>query len=143
GAVVPVLFRAAGSSPGVPAGLGIAAVSTLGWLGFLVGPAAIGFAAGIVGLRAALGIVVVATAMVALLSRSASRQGEIVPGLAFEPHAVLSDLDGVLVDSGPTIEDTWRRFAARHGRDPAHVIAKSHGRRTAAATRLNAQHLDA
>jgi hypothetical protein len=71
GVVVPVLFRAAGSTPGVPSGVGIAAVSTIGWLGFLAGPPAIGFAAGAVGLRGALAIVVVATAMVALLSRSA------------------------------------------------------------------------
>src|SRR5262249_27857407 len=35
GVVVPVLFRAAGSTTGVAAGVGIAAVSTLGWLGFL------------------------------------------------------------------------------------------------------------
>jgi hypothetical protein len=72
GVVVPVLFRAAGSTPGVPAGVGIAAVSTIGWLGFLAGPAAIGLAAGAVGLRAALVIVVVATTGVALLARSAS-----------------------------------------------------------------------
>jgi hypothetical protein len=72
GVVVPVLFRAAGSTPGVAAGVGIAAVSTIGWLGFLAGPAAIGVVAGAVGLRTALAIVVVATAMVALLSRSAA-----------------------------------------------------------------------
>jgi hypothetical protein len=72
GVVVPVLFRTAGSTPGVPAGVGIAAVSTIGWLGFLAGPAAIGLAAGAVGLRAALVIVVVATTGVALLARSAS-----------------------------------------------------------------------
>ena len=83
GVVVPVLFRAAGSTPGVPAGVGIAAVSTIGWLGFLAGPAAIGFAAGAVGLRTALAIVVLATVMVALLSQRArvcSPSTERVPG---------------------------------------------------------------
>src|SRR5262249_28377840 len=95
------------------------------------------------GLRTALAIVVVATAMVALLARSAERRPEIVRGLAFEPHAVLSDLDRVLVDSGPTIEDSWRHFAARHGLDPEQVIGESHGRRAAALTRLVAPHLDA
>lgn len=83
GVVVPVLFRAAGSTPGVPAGVGIAAVSTIGWLGFLAGPAAIGFAAGAVGLRTALAIVVLATMMVALLSRRArvcAPSAERVPG---------------------------------------------------------------
>ena len=62
GVVVPVLFRAAGSTPGVSASVGIAAVSTIGWLGFLAGPPAIGFAAGAVGLRTALGLVVLAIA---------------------------------------------------------------------------------
>ena len=71
GVVVPVLFRAAGSTPGVPAGIAVAAVSTIGWFGFLAGPPAIGFAAGAVGLRGALGLVVVATALLALLARGA------------------------------------------------------------------------
>ena len=48
----------------------------------------------------------------------------------FEPRAVLSDLDGVLVDSGAAIEATWRRFAERHGLDAEHVLAASHGRRS-------------
>jgi len=144
GVVVPVLFRAAGSSPGVPAGVGIAAVSTIGWLGFLAGPPAIGFAAGAVGLRNALVIVVVSTAMVALLSRNAGpARCEAFRGLVFEPRAVLSDLDGVLVDSGAAIERTWRRFAARHALNPERVLAESHGRRTIDLIRLVAPYLDA
>jgi MFS family permease len=62
--VVPTVFRAAGrraSSPGV----GIAAVSTVGYSAFLVGPPAIGFLAEAIGLRAALGIVVVLCALIA------------------------------------------------------------------------------
>jgi Na+/melibiose symporter-like transporter len=59
GVVVPLLFRAAGSTPGVSTSVGVASVSTIGWLGFLAGPPAIGFAAGAVGLRTALAIVVV------------------------------------------------------------------------------------
>jgi HAD superfamily hydrolase (TIGR01509 family) len=144
GVVIPVLFRAAGSTPGVPSGRGIAAVSTIGWLGFLAGPPAIGFAASTVGLRNALGIVVAATAMVALLSRSARpTRREAFRGVLFEPRAVLSDLDGVLVDSGATIERTWRRFAAVHGLDAEYVLAESHGRRTIDLIRLVAPHLDA
>jgi HAD superfamily hydrolase (TIGR01509 family) len=144
GVVVPVLFRAAGSTPGVATGVGIAAVSTIGWLGFLAGPPLIGLAAGAVGLRAALAIVVVATAMVAVLARSAGRrprQG--FGGLGFEPQAVLSDLDGVLVDSAAVIEETWRRFATRQGLDVEHVLAQSHGRRSVDLIRLVAPHLDA
>ena len=67
GVVIPVLFRAAASTPTVSASAGLAAVSTIGWFGFLAGPPAIGFAASAVGLRGALGIVVLATlALVAL-----------------------------------------------------------------------------
>lgn len=144
GVVVPVVFRAAGSSTGLSAGVGVAAVSTIGWLGFLAGPPAIGFAAGAVGLRNALAIVVLATVMVALLSRSAGpKRREEFRGLLFEPRAVLSDLDGVLIDSGAVIEGTWRRFAGRHGLDAEHVLSQSHGRRSVDLIRLVAPHLDA
>ena len=51
GVVVPVLFRAAGSTPGVSAAAGVAAVSTIGWFGFLAGPPAIGVTADAIGLR--------------------------------------------------------------------------------------------
>jgi MFS family permease len=71
GVVVPILFRAAASTPNVSASTGVAAVSTIGWLGFLAGPPAIGFAASAIGLRAALGIVVLATATLTVLIRSA------------------------------------------------------------------------
>jgi HAD superfamily hydrolase (TIGR01509 family) len=144
GVVVPVLFRAAGSTAGVSAGVGVAAVSTIGWLGFLAGPPAIGFAAEAIGLRRALVIVVLAILALALLAPSAApRRREGFHGLVLEPRAVLSDLDGVLVDSGAAIEQTWRRFAARHGLDAASVLARSHGRRTADIIRLVAPHLDA
>jgi hypothetical protein len=69
GVVIPVLFRAAGTSAGVSTGAGVATVSTIGWLGFLAGPGAIGFAAGLVGLRSALVIVVAMTALLAVLAR--------------------------------------------------------------------------
>ncbi len=68
GVIVPVLFRAAGNTPGISASAGIAAVSTVGWLGFLAGPPAIGLVSAAVGLRAALGIVVVAILVLAWLA---------------------------------------------------------------------------
>jgi sugar-phosphatase len=41
--------------------------------------------------------------------------------------AVLSDLDGVLVDSGVEVERVWREWAASHGLDPDDVGRASHG----------------
>jgi mannitol-1-/sugar-/sorbitol-6-phosphatase len=40
---------------------------------------------------------------------------------------VLSDLDGVLVDSGDDVERVWREWAAEHGLDPDEVGPASHG----------------
>ena len=48
--VVPIVFRASGHVPGMPAGVGLAAVSSTGYLGFLVGPPTIGGLAEIMGL---------------------------------------------------------------------------------------------
>jgi hypothetical protein len=76
GVVVPLLFRAAGSTPGISTSVGVASVSTIGWLGFLAGPPAIGFAAGALGLRAALAIVVVAIVTLVFLAQSAAPRGD-------------------------------------------------------------------
>ena len=65
--VVPTVFRAAGRRASSP-GAGIAAVSTVGYSAFLVGPPAIGFLAEAIGLRAALGVVVVLCALIAALA---------------------------------------------------------------------------
>ena len=48
--VVPIVFRAAGHVPGMAAGVGLAAVSSTGYLGFLVGPPTIGGLAELIGL---------------------------------------------------------------------------------------------
>ena len=94
GVVIPVLFRAAGTTAGVTAGAGVATVSTIGWLGFLAGPAAIGFAAGLGGLRSALGIVVAMTLLLAALGRRIrSGQPDAVPAradsLRHRPHSAV------------------------------------------------------
>jgi MFS family permease len=70
-AVVPVAFRAAGSQPGVPAGVGIAALTTVGYSAFVVGPPVIGFVAEVVGLPLALGVVVVLLGVLAALAAEA------------------------------------------------------------------------
>ena len=144
GVIVPLIFRAAGSAPGVSASTGIAAVSTLGWLGFLAGPPAIGLTAGAVGLRTALGLVVFAALALAFLAPAVGpRAHREFRGLVFEPRAVLSDLDGVLVDSSAQIERTWRAFSERYGLDPDHLLAGAHGRRSIDLIRSVAPDLDA
>jgi predicted MFS family arabinose efflux permease len=51
--IVPVLFRRAGSQTVMPPGLAIAAITTVGYAGILLGPAVIGFVAKHVGLAQA------------------------------------------------------------------------------------------
>jgi MFS family permease len=71
-AVVPTVFRAAGSHPDVPPGIGLASVSVIGYFGFLVGPPLIGSTAKLLGLPAALGIVALVMAAIGLLASSAA-----------------------------------------------------------------------
>ncbi len=68
--VVPMAFNAAGRTPGMAAGLALASVTTLGYLGFLLGPPAIGFAAEALGLRNALLILIGTSALVVALAPS-------------------------------------------------------------------------
>ena len=58
-------------------------------------------------------------------------------------HAVLFDLDGVLVDSTPCVERHWGNWAHKHGRDAAEILRFSHGRTTIETIRLIAPELDA
>jgi fucose permease len=67
--VVPTVYRAAGARTGSP-GAGIAAVSTVGYGAFLIGPVAIGFVADATSLRAALWLVVALLALIPLLARA-------------------------------------------------------------------------
>jgi hypothetical protein len=66
--VVPIVFRAAGHVPGMSAGVGLAAVSSTGYLGFLIGPPTIGGLAELIGLPTALGVLVALATAVALLA---------------------------------------------------------------------------
>lgn len=70
GNVAPVLFAGGGRlEPDAP-GRGIAAVTTLGYAGFLAGPPLIGFAAQVTSLPAALFLTVIAALIIAFYSRS-------------------------------------------------------------------------
>jgi sugar-phosphatase len=58
-------------------------------------------------------------------------------------QAILSDLDGVLVDSGDSIETTWRSWAASHAIDFALLDGRFHGVPSLAVISRVAPHLDA
>ncbi|HEY8340336.1 MAG TPA: hypothetical protein VIK95_10730, partial [Egibacteraceae bacterium] len=64
--VFPALFSAAGNVPGTTAGVGIASVSLVARLGFLLSPALVGAVATVADLTAGLWLVVGAVALVAL-----------------------------------------------------------------------------
>lgn len=66
--VFPAALSAAGRTKGMAPGPALAAVSTAGYTGFLVGPPAIGFAAEVLGLGGALYIVVALSAAVVFLA---------------------------------------------------------------------------
>jgi hypothetical protein len=84
-AVVPTIFRAGGSQPGIPASVGIAAVSTMGYAGGLIGPPLIGTMAGAVTLRGSLVLVLVLLAILSLGARRA-----LTDSLTSEPPAASS-----------------------------------------------------
>lgn len=67
-ATVPVVYGAAGRTPGMAAGPALAVASTLGYSGFLVGPPLIGLTAEVIGLPSALVIVAVMGAIIAVLA---------------------------------------------------------------------------
>ena len=58
-------------------------------------------------------------------------------------HAILFDLDGVLLDSTSCIERHWQEWANKHGLDLKKVLQNAHGVRTIETIRLVAPHLDA
>jgi MFS family permease len=57
--VVPLVYGAAGKSKKLSAGVAIAAVSTIGFLGFLIGPPLIGIVAGATSLRISFSIIAI------------------------------------------------------------------------------------
>ncbi|MGK4003735.1 MFS transporter [Sorangium sp. So ce1036] len=77
--VFPIALRAASGDGGPGTEAALAAVSTAGFLGFLVGPPVIGVTASYVSLRGALGWVVLASAVIALLSPAVQRR-KVAPG---------------------------------------------------------------
>lgn len=66
-AIVPIAYSVAGSAKGLPPGVGLAMVTTVGYAGFLFGPPLIGFLADVFTLRLALLLVLGLFVIMALL----------------------------------------------------------------------------
>ncbi|CAN5281540.1 MFS transporter [soil metagenome] len=69
--VVPMVYSAAGRSKIMSPGVALAAVSTIGFIGFLIGPPVIGFIAGIASLRASFTLIAAMGACVVIVSTKA------------------------------------------------------------------------
>ena len=93
--LVPLAFGAAGRSTEMAAGTAFAAVATMGYLGFLVGPPTLGLTAEQVGLRGAFALLLGLLALIAVLANAIgdqhARQGSVgntqvtVAGGPFDP----------------------------------------------------------
>lgn len=70
-AIVPMVYSAAGRSKIMSPGVAITVVSTIGFVGFLVGPPVIGFIAGLATLRASFALIALMGASVVVLSSRA------------------------------------------------------------------------
>ncbi len=66
--IIPLVFGGGGRVKGINSGAGIATVTGIGYIGFIVGPPAIGFASDLVTLRFALAIVVACCLLSAILA---------------------------------------------------------------------------
>lgn len=69
--VVPMVFSAAGKSKTMRPGVALAAVSTIGFVGILLGPPIIGFISGLINLRASFTFIAVMGTCVVILSSKA------------------------------------------------------------------------
>ena len=136
---VPLMFSAAGRQPDVASGPGIAAVSSMGSFGFLIGPPFIGFFADAVSLAWALATLILGAVAVFVLARRAAG-----PTAPQRFAAVISDLDGVLIDSSAPTVRSWRAWGERHGLDGEAIQAGNHGRpaRAVIAEHVGAEHVE-
>ncbi len=66
--IIPIIYSAAGKSKVMSPGVAIAAVSTIGYLGFLFGPPFIGFIAQVTSLRISFGLIAVMGTMIAVIA---------------------------------------------------------------------------
>jgi MFS family permease len=66
--IIPMIYSAAGKSKIMSPGVAIAAVSTIGYLGFLFGPPFIGFIAQATSLRISFGLIALMGTMIAVIA---------------------------------------------------------------------------
>ena len=85
--IIPLVFGSGGRVANVSPGAGIATVTGIGYIGFIIGPPTIGFASQLVTLRYALGVVVACCLITALLAASLRNVGS-GPGIAASPEAL-------------------------------------------------------
>lgn len=71
--IAPIGFSAAGRTKGMPSGSAIAAVATMGYSGFLVGPPIIGLLAEWITLRWSLGLIALLSLLIVALAPNAAR----------------------------------------------------------------------
>jgi predicted MFS family arabinose efflux permease len=74
--LVPVLFRRAGTQTAMPVGLAVAAITTAGYAGILIGPAGVGFVAKIAGLSVAFWMLAALLCAVTLSAHSVTSRGQ-------------------------------------------------------------------
>ena len=74
--VVPVLFRQAGTQKAMPTAMAVSAVTTIGYAGYLMGPAVVGWVAKLAGLPAAFWMLAAMMCLVPLCARAASQPAE-------------------------------------------------------------------
>jgi fucose permease len=74
--IVPVAFGAAGRAPGMAPGVAIAAVATVGYVGFLAAPPTIGFVAGWVTLRGAFVLLLALLVVIVLLAPATGERNQ-------------------------------------------------------------------
>ncbi len=70
--IIPMIYSAAGKSKVMSPGVAIAAVSTIGYLGFLFGPPFIGFIAQATSLRISFGLIAIMGTMIAVIASRSS-----------------------------------------------------------------------
>ena len=94
--IIPIVYRAAGSTPGVPRAEGVAAVATVCYAAFLVGPPMMGFISDLLSLRVAfLGVGLFVTIVIVLAPA--------VVRLAVTPAQVPATPDGTELDVAPVV----------------------------------------